>query len=333
MTPVGCAVVGVGMMGSEHAAILAASPAAELLVTCDPDPAAASRVPEGVPLEKDLGTALGTPGLEAVVVATPQEHHRAVVEAALDQGLAVMCEKPIAASLTDADAIVERGRRPGSRLVIGHMFRFDPRYRAIAEAVTDGTIGRPIQLTSRGNVPDFEGELLAARTSLAVENLVHSFDLAQWMLGPISRVYGEASSTDVLGAGVVDAVVITARFESGAVGMFASGWNMPSALGYLSEHFFSLLGSEGLAWIDGRDSGTGIVGQATTRFPSTLSYRDRDGVTYGLYRTEIEAFLRYVRDPAATWPVTLDEARAALAVAIAADEAIDTGRPVEVRYR
>jgi predicted dehydrogenase len=318
------------MMGSEHAAILAASPAAELLVTCDPDPAAASRVPDGVTLVTDLGTALRTAGLEAVVVATPQEHHRAVVEAALDRGLAVLCEKPIAASLQDADRMVERGRREGSRLVIGHMFRFDPRYRAIAEAVAQGTIGRPIQLTSRGNVPDFEGQLLAARTSLAVENLVHSFDLAQWMLGPISRVYGEASSTDVLGPGVVDAVVITARFESGAVGMFASGWNMPSALGYASEHFFSLLGSEGLAWIDGRDSGTGIVGGGTTRFPSTLSYRDGDGVTYGLYRTEIEAFLRYVRDPASTWPVTLSEARAALAVAIAADEAIDTGRPVMV---
>jgi predicted dehydrogenase len=290
-------------------------------------------VPEGVQLVSDLGSALATPGLEAVVVATPQEHHRAVVEAALDEGLTVLCEKPIAASLMDADAMLARGSRSGARLVIGHMFRFDPRYRAIAEAVADGTIGRPIQITSRGNVPDFEGELLAARTSLAVENLVHSFDLAQWMLGPISRVYGEASSTDVLGAGVVDAVVITARFGSGAVGMFASGWNMPSALGYASEHFFSLLGSDGLAWIDGRDSGTGIVGGGTTRFPSTISYRDPDGVTYGLYRTEIEAFLRYVRDPEATWPVTLDEARAALAVAIAADEAIAAGRPIEVQHR
>jgi predicted dehydrogenase len=276
-----------------------------------------------------LEEALSHPGLEAVVIATPQSHHRVAVEAALGHGLAVLCEKPIAHTLADADAVVAAGSAPGARLVIGHMYRFDPRYRAIAEAVAAGTLGRPIQLTARGNVPDYEGRLLAHRVSLAVENLVHSLDLMQWLAGPIVRVHGEASATEVLGPGIVDAIAVTARFASGAVATLTTGWNMPTALGYPSEHFFSVLGSEGLAWIDARDSGAGIVGAGITRFPSTVAYADPAGVPYGLYRMELEHFLAGVRD-GRSWPVTLAEARSALACAVAIDTSIASGSPVDV---
>jgi predicted dehydrogenase len=317
------------MMGREHVAILAASAAARLVIACDIDPTARERLPAEVPLVTDLDHALDAKGLEAVIVATPPEHHRTTVEAAIERGLAVLCEKPIAGSLSDADAIVELGARPGAHLVIGHMLRFDPRYRAIADAVNAGRLGRPIQLTMRGNVPDFEGRALAGRISLSVENLVHAYDLWQWLCGPIVRVHGEASATDVLGPGIVDSIVVTVRFASGAVGSLASAWNMPSRLGYTSEHFFSLLGSEGLAWIDGRDSGAGIVGPDLTSFPWMVSWSDPAGVPYGLFRTEVEHFLAGVRD-GRPWPVSLPEARSALAVALAVDESIDTGQPVSI---
>lgn len=329
MTPVRTALVGVGMMGSIHARILATSASAELVVACDPDPAAAERLPAGVPLVPDLETALDAEGLEAVVIATPQGVHRGGVEAALARGLAVLCEKPVAADLGDADAIVAAGSADGAHLVIGHMYRFDPRYRAIAAAVHAGELGRPIELTSRGNVPDFEGRALAHRTSLALENLVHSLDIMQWLAGPITRVHGEASATDVFGPGIVDAVAVTVRFAGGAVGTLATGWNMPSALGYDSEQAFTFLGSEGLAWIDARDSGTGIIGPGVTRFPSMLMYEDARGVPYGLYRTEVEAFLGAVRGPR-EWPVSLPEARSAVAAALAIDRSIETGLPVEL---
>lgn len=331
MGPVRCGIVGVGMMGAEHAAILARSPAARLVVACDPDPSVARAVPDGVPLVADLEAALDTPGLEAVVIATPQAHHRTAVGAALRRGLAVLCEKPIAHTLEDADAIVALGSEPGARLAIGHMYRFDPRYGAIAAAARTGELGRPIQLTARGNVPDFEGRLLAGRTTLANENGVHVFDLFQWVAGPIERVYGEASTSESLGPGLVDSIAVTVRFRNGAVGTYATAWTMPSELGYASDHVFSFLGSEGLAWIDARQSETGIVAPGITRFPATITYRDPSGVPYGLYRTEIEAFLANVRGTDRwSWPVSLGEARSALAVALAADRSMREGRPVSV---
>lgn len=154
----------------------------------------------------------------------------------------------------------------------------------------------------------------------------------QWLAGPISRVYAEATATDVLGKGLVDSIAMTVRFTSGAVGTYATSWIMPSNLGYQSEHFFSFQGSIGLAWIDARGDGTGIVGPGLTKFPSSLSYLDPTGVPYGLYRTEIEAFLAGVRDPArGQWPITLQEARSALAVALASDESIRVSQPIAIK--
>src|SRR4051812_3231283 len=77
MTPVRCALVGLGMMGIEHAEILASSAAAELVVCCDLDDAARARVPDGAAFTTSLDEALDAPGLEAVFIATPQSHHLA----------------------------------------------------------------------------------------------------------------------------------------------------------------------------------------------------------------------------------------------------------------
>ena len=68
---------------------------------------------------------------------------------------------------------------------------------------------------------------------------------------------------------------------------------------------------------------------AQTRFPATISYDDPSGVPYGVYRTEVEAFLRSVREPE-PWPVSLAEARSAMAVAIAIDAAIESGGPISI---
>ena len=328
MSPVRCALIGVGMMGSEHAEILGASAAAELLVCCDVDEGVRGRVPGGTAFTTSLDEALDTPGLEAVFVATPQAHHLAAVRAALERGLAVFCEKPIADNLEAADEIARLADNASTPVVFGHMYRFDPRYQAIHAAVAGGRLGRLVHLSSRGFTPDYEGRLLAGRTSLAVENAVHGFDLLRWLAGDIERVYAEASATGVAGQGLQDAIVVTLRFASGAVGSLETDWAMPTATGLSSTHHFMAVGSEGVAWIDARDAGVGILSTAATPdFPRTLAYRDPAGVPYGLYRTEDEYFLALVRDGRA-WPVTTAEARAALAVSLAVDRSIAEGRPV-----
>ena len=328
--PVRCALVGVGVMGREHAEILATSMLADLAVCCDVDPDAVGRVPAGVAFTTSLEEALATPGLEALFIATPQPFHEGAVRAALERGLDVFCEKPIGHTLASADAIVALEAAHPGRLAIGHMYRFDPRWMALRAAVEAGRLGRLVHLSTHGYTPDYEGLALADHTSLANENAVHGLDLLQWLGGPIDRVYAESSRTGVAGEGQVDAVAVTLRFESGAIGTLETDWAMPSESGLSGELRVSVVGSAGVAWIDGRDAGVGILStNAKPSFPGTLVYRDPGGAEQGVYRLEDEYFLARVRD-GRPWPVTAVEARSALRVALAIDQSLATAAPVLV---
>ena len=328
--PVRCALVGIGVMGSEHAAILATSLLADLAVCVDVNPAARERTPPGVGFTTSLDEALATPGLEALFIATPQPFHEEAVRAGLERGLHVFCEKPIAHTLESADRLVALEAAYPGRLAFGHMYRFDPRWNALHRAVEDGRLGRLVHLSTHGYTPDYEGRALADHTSLANENAIHGLDLLQWLGGPIERVYAEASRTGVAGEGQVDSLATTLRFASGAIGTLETDWAMPSATGLSSELHVSAVGSAGLAWIDARGSGVGILStRAAPTFPGTLVFNDPSGAEQGIYRIEDEFFLAKVRD-GRPWPVTASEARSALRVALAIDRSIEEGRPVTV---
>ena len=218
---------------------------------------------------------------------------------------------------------------PG-RVVIGHMYRSDPRLLAPRTAVEDGRLGRIVHISTHGYTPDYEGHALAGRTSLADENSIHSLDLLQWLAGPIARVCAEASRTGVAGESQVDSIAVTLRFTSGAIGTVETDWAMPSATGHSGELHLSVVGANGLAWINARDSGVATLStQATPSFPGTLVYRDPTGAEQGIYRVEDEFFLSKVRNHR-RWPVTAAEARSALRVALAVDRSLALERPVAV---
>jgi predicted dehydrogenase len=324
------ALVGVGVMGSEHAAILATSPLAELAVCTDIDPAARERTPAGIPFTTSFDEALAADGLEALFVVTPQPFHEAAVRAALEAGLHVFCEKPIAHTLESADRLVALEAAHPGRLVFGHMYRFDPRWIALHKAVEDGRMGSLVHLSTHGYTPDYEGRALADHTSLANENAIHGLDLLQWLAGPIERVFGEASRTGVAGKGQVDAIAVTIRFASGAIGTLETDWAMPSETGLSGQLHVTAVGSEGVAWIDARGSGVGILStRAKPAFPGTMVFNDPSGAEQGIYRLEDEFFLARIRD-GRQWPVTAADARSALRVALSVDRSIEQGLPVNV---
>ena len=328
--PVRVALIGVGVMGRDHARILATSAAAELVGCVDVDPAARERTPPGVPFSTDLEAVLDTPGLEALFVVTPQRFHEENIRAGLERGLHVFSEKPMAHTLESADRIVALGEANPGRLVFGHMMRFDARWNALHRAIADGRLGQLVHLSNHAFTPDYEGRALADRISLVNENAIHGLDLLQWLGGPIERVYGEASRTGVAGEGLVDSAAATLRFASGAIGTLQTDWALPTATGVHSQSRTTVVGSGGVAWIDARDSGVGILStQATPEFPTTLVYDDPSGAQQGLYRVEDEFFLAKVRD-GRDWPIDLAAARSALAVALAVERSIAEGRPVNV---
>lgn len=329
MTPVRCAVVGLGMIGVEHAAILCALPDAELLVVCDTDHGRSEAVPQGVGFTTELREALDAPGLEAVFVCTPQHSHAPVVEAALERGLAVFCEKPMAAGLDDADAMIAAADRHPGPLVIGHTLRFDPDYIAVRDAVAAGELGQVVSLSARWNAPDYEGRIISGRTTVPVEMCIHDLDVMRWLAGDIEAVYAEASPLQVTGPGP-DAVVGTVRFRSGAVGALDHNWIMASGSGLASDHRLAVFGTEGSAYVELRDTPAVVFGKDATRRINSKYRASANGVPFGALAAEDSYFVGMVRD-GRPWPLTLADARAALVAALALDTAARLGRPVPLK--
>lgn len=328
MKPVKCAVVGIGMIGTEHAAILAGNPCADLLYCCDIDPTAKERIPAGVAFTTELSDCLETPTLEAVWVCTPQHLHLPVVEAALSRGLQVFCEKPIAASLADADAMVTAAEDASGTLVIGHTLRFDPDYIAVAEAARSGTLGEIVHMSARWNAPQWEGRIISGRTTVPLEMAIHDIDIMLWLAGDVERVYGEATSIQVVGRGP-DAAVGTLRFRSGAVGALDHNWIMNERTGMTSDHRLAVFGTKGAAYVESRGTPAVIFTEGGPNYlRNTYCSYPRD-VPFGVLPTEDACFLAKVRD-GRSWPISLKQARSALITALALDRSITTSEPIAI---
>lgn len=328
MKPIRCALVGHGMIGREHARIIAAHPAADLVVVCDIDPDAGATVPDGTRFTTDLEDALDTEGLEALWVCTPQHLHLPVVEAGLTRGLHVFCEKPFASSLDDADRMIELDGETVGALVIGHTLRFDPNYVAIHEAVVEGRLGEIVHISARWNAPDYEGRIISGRTTVPQEMAIHDLDVMRWLVGDIERVYAEAAAHAVVGPGP-DAAVATVRFRTGAVGALDHNWILPYESGLRSDHRLAVFGTRGSAYIETRDSPAVVFSLDGLQHVHSGYYSYPNDMPFGALPSEDAFFLARVRD-GRDWPLTLDDARAALVAALAMDRSIAEGRVVSI---
>ena len=328
MQPVRCALVGHGMIGREHARILAANPMADLAVVCDTDPGAASGLPAETRFTTDLEDALDTEGLEALWVCTPQQVHLPVVEAGLIRGLQVFCEKPFASTLDDADRMMELDESTAGSLVIGHTLRFDPNYVAVHQAVVEGRLGEIVHISARWNAPDYEGRIISGRTTVPQEMAIHDLDVMRWLVGDIDRVYAEAAQHEVVGPGP-DAAVATVRFASGAVGALDHNWILPFDSGLRSDHRLAVFGTRGSAYVETRDSPAVVFSVDGLEHIHSGYYSYPNDVPYGALPSEDAFFLARVRD-GRDWPLTLDDARAALVAALAMDRSIEEGRVVSL---
>jgi len=136
MEPIRAAVIGVGYLGRFHAEKYAALEGAELVGVADLDEGRAAGVAAACRTRafRDYTELLGQ--VSAVSVAVPTTQHFAVVQDCLNHGLDVLVEKPLAASLAEADALVELARERGRILQVGHLERFNPAVEELTRHVT-----------------------------------------------------------------------------------------------------------------------------------------------------------------------------------------------------
>ncbi|GGW41287.1 inositol 2-dehydrogenase [Streptomyces lucensis JCM 4490] len=182
----GVAVLGAGHMGADHIRRLAqVVSGARVVAVADPDAERAENAAAGltgVTVHTDPTAALDTPGVEAVLVASPGPAHEEALLACFARGLPVLCEKPMVPDSTGALRVAEAEAALGRRLAqIGFMRRYDAGYRRLKTLLDDGSLGRPLMLhCTHRNVSSPAGFTSAMLIDSSVS---HEIDAARWLLG------------------------------------------------------------------------------------------------------------------------------------------------------
>ena len=183
---IGIGVIGAGVMGADHArSVATALGGAHLAALSDADADRAARVATetGAARRHADGMALiADPSVDAVLIASPDATHAGFVLACLKAGKPVLCEKPLAATLAEAEEIIAAETALGRRLVqVGFMRRFDPAYAAMKARLDAGEIGAAVMLHCvhrNASAPSwFDAEMVITNAA------VHEIDIARFLLG------------------------------------------------------------------------------------------------------------------------------------------------------
>lgn len=221
------AVVGAGI-GAEHLAGYRAHPTRfRVPLLCDTDAARGRAVADqadGTDWVSDLGAVLGNPEIDIVDVCLPPHLHFSVCMAALDAGKHVVCEKPLAASLAEADALRAKSADVGRSVYPVFQYRFGQGGAQLRTLQAAGLTGKPLvgTLETHWNRPaayydvSWRGTWAGERGGAMLGHAIHIHDLLTSFLGPVASVHAELA-TRVNDIEVEDCAALALRMQSGAL--------------------------------------------------------------------------------------------------------------------
>jgi myo-inositol 2-dehydrogenase/D-chiro-inositol 1-dehydrogenase len=320
--------IGAGWIADRHLQSVSELPQVSVVAVADLDRTRAERVASaaGAAVHDDWRTMLDREQMDAVMVLTPPLAHREPLEAAVERGLPVYLEKPVARTHDDAVAIAGAVRRAGALVAVGYQYRaldFLPDLAAAATADPLGvlasysvgaTAGRPwfVQQAQGG------GQVL--------ERASHHIDLQRAIGGEIDWVQAAGSQVDLagdqrpVGSDIDDVIALTLGFRLGALGTVLVAWTQP---GLPSRYTLDLVsaGSAVRVELDPSFSATGVRGGAEVSLRTGAPPIQRG----------LERFLDAVRagDPGLV-ACTVEQAAGTLEVALACERALAGGGRVTV---
>ncbi len=263
MNKVRVGVIGLGRAGLIHARNFAAAvPGAELAALADPNPEALQNCGEELRPVKCFShwqEAVAHDDIEAVVLATPTDTHKAIVVAAAQSGKHILCEKPMALNSEECDLMIETVEKFRVKLQIGFMRRYDRSFLEAKERIARGEIGDVVlvkSLTHGPSIPKaWQYDVARSNGPLAEVNS-HDIDILRWFAdSEFKTVYaigGNYRSPDARQnyPDFYDNVVLTASFENGKQGLIGGA----VAVRYGYDARVEILGTDGILFVGSLDA-------------------------------------------------------------------------------
>jgi len=279
--------------------------------------------------------------IDGVSIATPPKWHTEVAIYAAKSGKHILCEKPLAMNVEEADAMVDAARKAGVKLMTGYQPRFGLECKKVKQVISNGVIGDPYEITEISGMWHRVGQAWFYQKDMAgggagMDHLIYTAHMWQFWLGKINTVYAlidihlkerpiylgdETLMTDVT---VEDSLAILMRFVNGVVGVIYKSWSSPTSHGY-SE----ILGSDGVIVLHGMGMrGLGVYIKKDV--PGMMKgWNILEMPQEDLYFKRIEHFVDCVRN--GNEPiVTGEDGRDAVEVIQAAYMSAEEGKPIKL---
>ena len=264
--------------------------------------------------------------VDLIDVCVPTHLHRRFVEMAAARGKHVFCEKPLARTREDGQAMIEACRKAGVKLGVGHVVRFFPEYRKIKETLESGQIGQPATVTTMrggGGFPTAWQDWYANfewSGGLILDMIIHDFDYLRWLFGEVDHVFARGTTGKEYNR--LEYALVTLRFKNGVIANVEGTWLNHG--GFQTE--IEITGQKGLISHESKDSAPlrtlmkDDANASGVAVPESPLYDSP-------YFLEIKHFVDCIEqgtDPL----INGEEALKAMEISLAAIESIRTGKPV-----
>lgn len=315
-------------MGHMHASSYKRMHGVELVGMCG------FREEERAPVEQTFQTAFYTSFDELLAEARPQVvsiclptylHKEYTVKAAA-AGVHVICEKPIASTLSDADEMVDACHRHGVKLFIAHVLRFFPSYKNIRQHIAQGAIGDLGMISTRRVVahpgadrPSWYNDD-AKSGGVILDLMIHDTDFVRSLLGEAKSVYAMRKSTPSK-----QYALVTYKFANGTIANLEGLWGYPGPLTASCR----ISGKKGVIRFDSGNSASIRVNKAASHPSMPHESSLSSPVLKDPYQEQLEHFISCIHDHAES-VITVNDAYEALRLSLAANRSAELGRPIEL---
>jgi len=329
--------IGCGGIAQYHARFLAQIGDAEIVAGCDPDAnaieAMAGIAGEGFAGYRDTSELLGHKPLDAVMVCSPTHLHAEHAITALQAGLHVFCEKPMARSMAQARALAEQVDKAAGTFTVGFVRRFDNQWNTMGQLIRAGELGQPViwRFLSGSYRPGTAWFCQEEGGGPLLDGAIHNYDFMLNFFGPAKRALAIGQTWDADANTAQDTGTVILEMAGGD--QFAAVWTWGIARGAKASSHQDILGPRGvLSWqvppdrlgADFDPDSTGAFWLSTAQNAQPVFYPKNN-----MFLDQIKHWLDCVehdKQPS----VTVEDGIKALQVALAVLQAMKTGEPVAV---
>lgn len=335
----GVAVIGYGFMGTTHLSAWKLVEEAEIKAVMGRTLPKVKEVAEkfNATAYNNLEDILKRDDIDIIDICTPTYTHAKYAVSSMNAGKHVLCEKPMALSLKEADEMINASKRNKVKLMIAHVLRFFPEYMKAKELVDNGSIGEPViaRAYRGGPMPTWSPWFTEKEKSggIAIDLAIHDVDFLIWAFNKdVEKVYAKVDRLIHKDVSAEDFALITMKFNEGGIALVEASWALPQRFPFTMK--LEIDGTEGMISLDNQSTVPVklITNESVEGFsPETLPWRPSvHPFPIDPYYREIKHFIESILKDKP--PMTDGEvSKKSLAVCLAALKSSETNSPIMLR--